>query len=150
MPASGRRSPGCKLRLSTASYAGSSAKGEEEFHEETSVVSGWDWLGGSFGAVCELAPHAFDNAGPDWIGFEQHARREELLQLPGSNDDMAERILDNRPYRSKFDLLNRLIVPKRLLSGCVRRFTYDRLLLANRYRSRWRRLSGLSAGGDSD
>lgn len=39
-----------------------------------------------------------------------NCRREELLQLPGMNDDQAERILDNRPYRSKFDLLNRLIV----------------------------------------
>ncbi len=38
--------------------------------------------------------------------------REELLQVPGIDDDLAERILDNRPYRSKFDLLNRLIVPE--------------------------------------
>ena len=38
--------------------------------------------------------------------------REELLQVRGIDDDMAERILDNRPYRSKFDLLNRLIVPE--------------------------------------
>lgn len=37
--------------------------------------------------------------------------RESLLELPGIDDDLAERILDNRPYRSKFDLLNRLVVP---------------------------------------
>jgi hypothetical protein len=36
--------------------------------------------------------------------------RQDLLQVPGIDGDMAERILDNRPYRSKFDLLNRLIV----------------------------------------
>ncbi len=36
--------------------------------------------------------------------------REELLQVPGIGDDLAERILENRPYRSKFDLLSRLIV----------------------------------------
>ncbi len=41
-----------------------------------------------------------------------NCRREELLQLPGMKDDQAERILDNRPYRSKFDLLNRIIVPE--------------------------------------
>ena len=28
------------------------------------------------------------------------------------NSDLADRVLDNRPYRSKFDLLNRLIVPE--------------------------------------
>lgn len=38
--------------------------------------------------------------------------REELLRVPGMNGDLAERILDNRPYRSKFDLLNRMIVPE--------------------------------------
>ena len=38
--------------------------------------------------------------------------REELLQVPGMNSDLADRVLDNRPYRSKFDLLNRLIVPE--------------------------------------
>jgi|WetSurMetagenome_2_1015567.scaffolds.fasta_scaffold581826_1 hypothetical protein len=41
-----------------------------------------------------------------------HCSREDLLQVRGIDGDMAERILDNRPYRSKFDLLNRLIVPE--------------------------------------
>ncbi len=38
--------------------------------------------------------------------------REELLRLPGMNDDFADRILDSRPYRSKFDLLNQMIIPE--------------------------------------
>ena|ERR1700758_3327225 len=38
--------------------------------------------------------------------------RDELLRVPGINEDLAERILDNRPYRSKFDLLTRMIVPE--------------------------------------
>ena len=42
--------------------------------------------------------------------------REDLLRVPGIDGDMAERILDNRPYRSKFDLLNRLIVPESVYS----------------------------------
>ena len=42
--------------------------------------------------------------------------REELLQLAGIDGDLADRILDNRPYRSKFDLLNRLIVPESVFS----------------------------------
>ncbi len=36
--------------------------------------------------------------------------REALLTLPGIDDDLAERIIENRPYRSKFDLLNRLVI----------------------------------------
>ena len=42
--------------------------------------------------------------------------REELLQALGVDDELAERILENRPYRSKFDLLNRLIVPETVFS----------------------------------
>jgi len=42
--------------------------------------------------------------------------REELLQALEINDELAERILDNRPYRSKYDLLNRLIVPETVFS----------------------------------
>jgi DNA uptake protein ComE-like DNA-binding protein len=38
--------------------------------------------------------------------------RAQLVALPGLDDDLAERILDNRPYRSNFDLLNRLIIPE--------------------------------------
>jgi hypothetical protein len=40
--------------------------------------------------------------------------RQDLLQVPGIDGDLAERILDNRPYRSKFDLLSRLIVSEAL------------------------------------
>lgn len=47
------------------------------------------------------------------IGLDlNNCSREELLTVRGIDDDMAERILDNRPYRSKFDLLNRLVVPE--------------------------------------
>jgi len=38
--------------------------------------------------------------------------REELRRLPGINDDFAERIINGRPYRSKFDLLNQMIIPE--------------------------------------
>jgi len=42
--------------------------------------------------------------------------REELLSVLGINDELAERILDNRPYRSKFDLLNRLVISETVFS----------------------------------
>jgi DNA uptake protein ComE-like DNA-binding protein len=38
------------------------------------------------------------------------ASREQLAALPGISAEMAERIIDNRPYRNKLDLLSRLIV----------------------------------------
>lgn len=35
--------------------------------------------------------------------------REDLL-VAGLDEELADKIIDNRPYRSKFDLLNRFIV----------------------------------------
>ena len=37
--------------------------------------------------------------------------REQLLRVPGMEAAWIDRILDNRPYRSKYDLLNRLVIP---------------------------------------
>jgi hypothetical protein len=51
--------------------------------------------------------------------------REELLQVAGIDGDLADRILDNRPYRSKFDLLNRLIVPDTVFSELRSRVYVD-------------------------
>ena len=79
------------------------------------------WFLAGIGAAAALAQFA------SWRRTRQAAQaqtgldlnscsREELLQVPGIDDDMAERILDNRPYRSKFDLLNRLVVPESLYS----------------------------------
>jgi len=37
---------------------------------------------------------------------------EQLLLLPGLDRELAERIIENRPYRNKLDLLSRLVVPE--------------------------------------
>jgi DNA uptake protein ComE-like DNA-binding protein len=37
--------------------------------------------------------------------------REELLAVPGIDDAMAERIIDNRPYRHRLDLVARMVIP---------------------------------------
>jgi len=37
---------------------------------------------------------------------------EELLRLPGLDRELAERIIENRPYRNKLDLISRLVVPE--------------------------------------
>lgn len=42
------------------------------------------------------------------------ATREQFMALPGMNGEIADRILDNRPYRSKLDLLSRLVIPQAL------------------------------------
>jgi DNA uptake protein ComE-like DNA-binding protein len=46
-----------------------------------------------------------------------------LLRLPDIDDDLAERILENRPYRSKYDLLNRLVVPGAVYRGISHRIS---------------------------
>ena len=40
-----------------------------------------------------------------------NAERDELLALPGITDELADRIIENRPYRNKLDLVARLVNP---------------------------------------
>jgi predicted DNA-binding helix-hairpin-helix protein len=51
--------------------------------------------------------------------------REQLLRVPGMEADWADRIIDNRPYRSKFDLLNRLVIPDDVYRQFRHRFAVD-------------------------
>jgi hypothetical protein len=45
------------------------------------------------------------------LGLDLNAAdRSQLLGL-GLDDDSADRVIDNRPYRSKLDLLSRFVVP---------------------------------------
>lgn len=45
------------------------------------------------------------------------ASREQIMALPGLNDEVADRIIDNRPYRNKLDLLSRLVVTEPVYDG---------------------------------
>ena len=44
------------------------------------------------------------------------ASHEELQRL-GLNDEMTGKILDNRPYRNKLDLLARMVIPEATYNG---------------------------------
>lgn len=37
--------------------------------------------------------------------------REDLLRIPGLTEAMADRIVENRPYRHRLDLVARMVVP---------------------------------------
>ena len=39
------------------------------------------------------------------------ADRNDLLRLPGLSPFLADRIIENRPYRNKLDLLSRRVIP---------------------------------------
>ena len=49
------------------------------------------------------------------------ARREQLAALPGVSGELADRIMDNRPYRNKLELLSRLIVNEDVYNSIKRR-----------------------------
>ena len=49
------------------------------------------------------------------------ARREQLAALPGVSGELADRIMDNRPYRHKLELLSRLIVSEEVYNSIKRR-----------------------------
>lgn len=40
-----------------------------------------------------------------------HCSREELAGVPGLNDALADRIIENRPYRHRLDLVARMVLP---------------------------------------
>lgn len=88
------------------------------------------WFLAGIGAAAALAQFASWRrqrpATQEQTGLDLNScSREALLQVPGMDGDMAERILDNRPYRSKFDLLNRLVVPERVYSELRSRVYVD-------------------------
>jgi|ERR1035437_4961484 DNA uptake protein ComE-like DNA-binding protein len=37
--------------------------------------------------------------------------REELLRIPGLSEPLADRIIENRPYRHRLDLVARMVIP---------------------------------------
>jgi DNA uptake protein ComE-like DNA-binding protein len=79
------------------------------------------WFLAGIGAAAALGQFASWRrkalAGQAQAGLDLNScSRKELLEVLGIDDELAERILDNRPYRSKFDLLNRRIVPETVYS----------------------------------
>ena len=53
------------------------------------------------------------------------ATREQFMGLPGVSEEAAERIIENRPYRNRLDLLSRLIVGEDLYNAIKHRLHVD-------------------------
>jgi hypothetical protein len=54
------------------------------------------------------------------------AEAEELVTVFGLDRDVADRIVENRPYRNKMDLLSRMIVPEDIYNAIKGRITVTR------------------------
>src|SRR4051794_15451893 len=50
------------------------------------------------------------------------ATREQVLAIAGIDEDMADRILEHRPYRSKLDLVSQMVIPNDVYAAIKNRF----------------------------
>ena len=52
------------------------------------------------------------------------ASQQELMQALGLDSEVAERIVEHRPYPSKIDLLGRMVVPEEIYNSIKNRISY--------------------------
>ncbi len=52
------------------------------------------------------------------------ASQQELVQSLGVDAELAERIVEHRPYPSKIDLLGRMVVPEEIYNSIKHRISY--------------------------
>ena len=52
------------------------------------------------------------------------ASQEQLVRLLGLSPEIAERIVEQRPYPSKIDLLGRMVVPEEIYVAIKNRISY--------------------------
>ena len=52
------------------------------------------------------------------------ASEQELVQSLGVDAELAERIVEHRPYPSKIDLLGRMVVPEEIYNSIKHRISY--------------------------
>ena len=52
------------------------------------------------------------------------ASQQELMQSLGLDADVADRIVEHRPYPSKIDLLGRMVVPEEIYQSIKHRISY--------------------------
>jgi len=76
------------------------------------------WLFHNRQGASEFASDAADSATRDAAFLQQQSgldlndcSREELLVI-GLSEDYADRVMENRPYRNRLDLISRMVVPE--------------------------------------
>jgi hypothetical protein len=85
------------------------------------------WLGavgvGVFGAAWLAVWQRRRVRGGAAININQ-ASAEELVQSLGLDSEVADRIVEHRPYPSKIDLLGRMVVPEEIYNEIKGRISY--------------------------
>ncbi len=70
------------------------------------------WAQGTKNPPAKPAAPAAKVQSPDALLDINSATKEQLMKLPGIGDAYSDKIIKNRPYRGKNDLLNKNIVPQ--------------------------------------
>ncbi len=66
-------------------------------------------------ALFLLAREARQRTGFRAAGLDLNtASRDQLARLPDVGPELADRIIENRPYRNKLDLVSRMVVPENI------------------------------------
>lgn len=78
---------------------------------------------GVFAGVWLLELRHMRTAGPRLLNINR-ASNEEIVRRLGIDSELADKIIEHRPYPSKIDLLSRMVVPEEVYNSIKNRITH--------------------------